>query len=541
MKYQRSKTTTQTTLGNTFRHPTTLSYLPVKWESDTAMDKMRLPAIFLLIIFSVFPVVWFRYLPLIDYPRHLATLQIHQNFSSNIEVGRFYGFLWVFTPNLGLDLLATPLLPFLPAEAVGKIVLVFSLIIIYVGTILLDRELNPDNWGLSLFSGIFLYNSSFEWGFLNYVIGIGFAILGFWLWVRYRERVRGFWILAFTALGIVIGLMHFYALAIYAVCVAGYECSMLWDKLREERRFRLSGLAAPIRAAVTVIISILVLLGPASSGQGPLVWGRSWGPQTFWESIVKWKGEALASPIYFHQAFEKPLLVALLVVLVWALATRTLVLNRRMVIPLAVFAVLFIIMPAELWGTAFADYRLPSGVAFFAWASLGWGKKSRARIAALCLLLGLCLIVRVGSIWAAWRPAQPILAEYEPVLQRVPPGSRLLVIVDGSGWSNPPLVHAALPAAAGRGIFLSRQLTRDIKMSDYDYLLEIRNPQTDIPVGVSLQQVGHGRTFTLYRIDQGTAHRSSEPWTGAALERLRTFSPDPTIVVFPNGRESDAR
>jgi hypothetical protein len=496
------------------------------------MARMRLPAICLLITFSIFPVIWFRYLPLVDYPRHLTTFEIRQTFSSNIEVGRFYAFRWIFTPNLGLDLLATPLLPFLPAEAVGKIVLVFTLIMIYVGTILLDRELNPDNWGPSLFSGLFLYNGSFEWGFINYIVGVGFAIWGFWLWVRYRERVRGFWVLAFTALCIVIGLMHFYALAIYAVCVAGYECSMLWDKVRDDRWFRLSRMAVPIRAAVSVMLPILVLLGPVSSGRGPLVWGRLWGPRTFWDSIVKWKGEGLASPIYFRQAFEKPLLVALFVILVLALATRTLVLNWRMVIPLAVFAVLFVVMPDAFWNTSFADYRLPSGVAFFAWASLGWGEKSRARIAAFCLLLGLCLIARVGSILAAWRPAQPILAEYQTVLQRVPPGSRLLVIMDSS-WSNLPLLHAPLPAAARRGILISG-LNDNMKM--YDYLLEIRNPQVDIPAGVSLQEVGHGRTFTLYRIDQGTAHRSSEPWSGAALE-----APDPTVVVFPNGRESDTR
>jgi hypothetical protein len=499
------------------------------------MVKMRLPAICLLVIFSLLPIIVFKYLPLLDYPRHLATLQIRQTFSSDIEVGRFYAFRWIFAPNLGLDILATPLLRFFPAETVGKIVLVFSLVMIYVGTILLDRELNPDNWGPSFFSGLFLYNGAFEWGFINYVIGIGFAIWGFWLWVRYRERVRGFWVLAFTAFSIIIGLMHFYAFAIYAVCVAGYECSMLWDKVRDERQLRLSHLPVPIRAAVSVILPILVLLAPVSSGRGPLVWGRSWGQQTFWDSIIKWKGEALASPIYFHQPFEKLLLLALFAILVWALATRTLILNWRMVIPLIVFAVLFIAMPAEFWDTAFADYRLPSGVAFFAWASLGWGEKSRVRIAALCLLLGICLIVRVGSKLAAWRPVQPVLTEYETVFERVPPGSRLLVIMDDSGWSNPPLVHASLPAAARRGIFISRHLIGDIKM--YDYLLEIRNPQVEMPADVSLQEVGHGRTFTLYRIDQGTAHRSSEPWSGAALEKLRTSSPDPKVVVFPNGRQ----
>jgi hypothetical protein len=106
---------------------------------------------------------------------------------------------------------------------------------------------------------------------------------------------------------------------------------------------------------------------------------------------------------------------------------------------------------------------------------------------------------------------------------------------------QPPLVHAALPAAVRRGIFISRQLNADIKMYDYNYLLEIRNPPIDIPAGVSLEEVGRGRTFTLYRIDQRTAHQSSEPWSGAVLERLRASSPDPTVVVFPNGRDSDTR
>jgi hypothetical protein len=69
-----------------------------------------------------------------------------------------------------------------------------------------------------------------------------------------------------------------------------------------------------------------------------------------------------------------------------------------------------------------------------------------------------------------------------------------------------------------------------------------RNPKVNIPTGVSLKEVGQGRTFTLYRIDQGTEHRSSEPWSGAALRQLRASSPpDPTVVVFPNGREADMR
>jgi len=53
-----------------------------------------------------------------------------------------------------------------------------------------------------------------------------------------------------------------------------------------------------------------------------------------------------------------------------------------MLIPLTAIGVVFIAMPSEIWGgqASFADYRLPSGVAFIALASLGWGETSRLRI-----------------------------------------------------------------------------------------------------------------------------------------------------------------
>jgi len=39
----------------------------------------------------------------------------------------------------------------------------------------------------------------------------------------------------------------------------------------------------------------------------------------------------------------------------------------------------------------------------------------------VCLLLSLCLIVRIGSVILAWQPAQPIIAEYDTALHFVPP------------------------------------------------------------------------------------------------------------------------
>lgn len=475
----------------------------------------KLLVIISLVLFAVVPVIWFGYLPLIDYPDHLASLQIRNTISSNIYLARFYEFHWILTPYLGLDLLATPLIPFFPVELAGKIVITLTFVMICIATILLDRQLNPNNWGLSVFAGIFLYNGAFIWGWINYIIGIGFAILAFWIWLRYRERTGGIPIILSTVFGGIVCLMHFFAFVVYAVCVAGYECSVFWEKLRIERKLRMSLFRIPLGAAVSLMVPLLAILSRAPSDHGPTVWGRSWGPPTFWELFVKWKAEALVSPLYFHHLFEKPLLLVLFAILFWGLATRMLIVNSRMVIPLAAFGVIFMVMPSELLGWFGADYRLPSGVAFFAWASLGWGEASPARIKMVCLLLTFCLILRVASVFSNWQRAQPIIAEYDRALQLVPPGSRLEFIVGDGGWSNPPLVHVPVLPGVKRGVYVPNMNYGELglvkkkepipqSIRDFDYLLEIRNPHVEIPTSVSLKEVGRGHTFILYRIDQHT-------------------------------------
>jgi hypothetical protein len=493
-----------------------------------------------IFVFSIFPIIWYGYVPLADYPNHLARLQIHKTLSSNPNLSRFYEFHWTLIPYLGFDLLSLPLMYYLPVELAGKIVLVLSLLMIYGGTVLLDRQLNRENWGISLFGGIFLYNGAFKYGFISYIIGVGFAILTFWIWIRYREKANGLWIIAFILTGGVVCTMHLYAFGIYAVCVASHECAVVCERVRLER-ISASQLRIPFSAAVSLTLPLLVFwFGAASRAPGELPWGHagpnSWGhpgpslwgghESSFWMSLA-WKFEGFASPIFYSDpAFEIPLLLMIFVLLVWALVTRTIVLNSRMVITLGAFAALFIVMPHMILGTNYFDYRLPSAVAFIALASFGWGTAWSARINLLRLLLAICLIVRVGSVFLEWYPAQGMIAEYETALRLVPPGSRLLVIVGHTAWGDrdPPLRHVPVLAAAEQGVFVPSIFTdanataNGLKLKpdylDYwkynqtndfkrfDYLMEVRQPPVKIPPGITLEEIGRGRTFVLYRIEQ---------------------------------------
>jgi hypothetical protein len=502
-------------------------------------------------IFSISPVIWYSHIPLLDYPNHLARLEIHKDMMlhSPSPLSKFFEFCWALIPNLGLDLLTFPLIRHMPVELSGRLALIVSMLMIYGGTVLLDRELNRPNWSLSLFSGIFLYCGPFIEGFVNYFIGIGFAICTFWLWVRYREKAVGMvMVLVFILLGGFVFLVHLEAFGIYAVCVFGYECSLLWERLKVERRLSPSLFRIPIGAAISLIIpALLILFSPMSSDTGR----RLWMYLPFWASLAK-KIEGLVGPIFYaNPVVEIPLLFIVFVLFVWGLATRTIVANRRMMFTLVVFAVIYIVMPYELLGDS-VDCRLPSAVAFIALASFGWGKASPARRDLLRLLLVVCLIVRIGSIFSEWQPAQGLTEEYETALRSVPPGSRLLVYagpipelpfslrslvpavrrwLGEASDRNPPLRHVPALAAAMHGVFDPDTFTNGTKANGfqllslrpdyrdywmkfplnperihnimkYDYLMIIRRPSVTIPSGITLEEIKRGRSFRLYRIER---------------------------------------
>jgi hypothetical protein len=371
-----------------------------------------------LFIITVLPIIWFQYLPLADYPNHLARLQIHKTLSSNPYLGRFFEYHWRFIPYLGFDLISLPFMS-LPTLIIGKIVIVISFLIIYMGTVLLDRQLNPGNWGLSLFAGIFLYNGPFRYGFITYVIGVGLAICGFWLWVRYRTKVIGIWGFLFILTAELICMVHLYAFAIYSICVASYECSLLWERLRVERQVRASQFAIPCGGAVSLILPLLALWCTSATlpwgHAGATSWAHPWAAHgsVLW-SAAAGKVEALASPIFYcDPVAEIPLLLIIFGLFFWALATHTIVVNTRMIIPLGTSLLTFMFMPYSLLGPAYADYRLPAAIAFVTLASFSWGRTSQARVNIMCLLLGACLIVRVGSIFPDWQQAQAVIAQYE--------------------------------------------------------------------------------------------------------------------------------
>lgn len=315
-------------------------------------------------------------------------------------------------------------------------------------------------------------------------------------------------------------MAHLYAFGIYAICVAGSELARLTAEPRPfrigpwQQRIKLVGIGMSLLAPAS-----LLALSPASSDAAVTRWS-SW----------TWKTEAMLSPIFFDQPWiELPLFLMLVTLVGAGLMLRILRVSSSMIPALVIFSFLLVVMPRTLYGSNYADYRLLSGIGFFLVASLRFTPRSpdwRApMIAAGCL----CLIVRVGSILGDWIPAQTVLAEYETALAKVPPGSKLLVLLGsiGSASANrsPPLEHVPVFAAAKQRVLVGYtfagpstplKLRREFvnyeqfapypslatDMAKFDYVMTVYEPKFDIPAGLSLTPVSRGQSYQVKRIER---------------------------------------
>lgn len=479
------------------------------------------------VAFSLLPVLLVAHLPLVDYPNHLARFEIFRRFSSSEFFATFYEWRWGFIPNLALDLLVIPVTYLLPVEAAANLVTLLALVVLCLGTIQLDRELHGDRWGVSSFVGLIVYSGAFRYGFVNYVISVSLALVLFVLWVRLRPRLSSGKLALFTVAGALLLLMHLYAFGLYAVCVAGFEFSLLLDQVRRDRRLQWRNLALPAGVALSLAAPLCWLLtSPTSTNAAVTRW-----------STIQWKAEAVLSPVFFNQPWiELPLFAVLASLVGLGLLTGTLRIHRRMIWSMAVFAVLCVAMPRTLFGSNYADYRLLSGVGFFFLASLEYTSPSLKQRQAVVLVLMACLFVRVGSVLADWIPSQAVIEEYDDAFAYVRPGAKVLVLqgryASTSESRRPPLEHVPVFAAAKRDAFVAYiftgapmalqfapayksyeqfspypELARD--MARFDYVLAINDPAFDVPEGLSLTRTAQGRTYTLSEVKRsdGTAER----------------------------------
>ncbi len=383
---------------------------------------MRLVGGCLLLSIAVLavPLLLVQVPPVVDFPNHLARLWLIAGGAASPPAGAFYAIDWSRAQiNIGIDLVAVALGGLFPAGELARGLLGVALVLPVAGAALLGRAI-AGRWhaGLLLLP-LLAWNFPFVVGFMNQQIATGIALLAAAFEPRMPRRRAAAPIR--MAIILVTAIVHPLGAALYLGLLGAWCLSptrRLPDVARDLSRRMLPPLAA---------IALLVLSMPQAPGFDA---GGSIAGQPRYLGLGQKVATLLAPFASYAPLTEGALGVMLLAVLAGMAAAGALRADRGFLTLAGALGFLAMLGPDNLGDTGSMGLRLGAlamvllVIAVAPATSLGQAER---RIAA-----GLTGLVIVRTAWIAhvWLTAAPASASVQAAISHLPPGARLMVLLD---------------------------------------------------------------------------------------------------------------
>jgi len=391
----------------------------------------------LLLTLSAMPVFSTVLPPLVDYPNHLARMHLLAEGGD-----AFYSVHWALLPNLAEDLVVPPLARVMPLDIAAKLFLVMIFALMAGGVVLLNR-VATGAWRIwPLLGFLFLYNRILLWGFVNYLFGIGVALVGTALWLALEKR--RWWIRAASSslMALACFFSHIAAFGFYALVILGVEALPAIAELRA-RRWRALGRRIAI-AAPQFIAPAGLLLG---------VWHDSSGRTVSHAGL--WRKADLLFSVFdnYDRAFDLACFLLFLVLIGGLIWTRRLGMGSRLASAAGIVFAVYLLLPSQMYGGSGADHRLP--VAFFLLVIAASAPRFAGRRIAVAvgMVAASILVTRLSIIERVWREADRVYAVDLGGIDALPRGSKLAIAHPADLFHVVPVpeVHIGVLAIPRRG------------------------------------------------------------------------------------------
>lgn len=337
------------------------------------------------------PVMLNQYLPLNDYPFHLARMIILSDIENPVY-SEFYKSGSFFLPNIAMSIVALPLSNIVGAEYASRIFVALGLLAMFFGTMMLHSAAHKRFSPWPLLSVVLLFNGIFYYGFLNYIFGMGMALLFAGIWLKMQMSYLKHIVTLVMSLMLI--LLHFSAFGIFAIIVGSTEL------FRAAIRWRDSGLKSVflplILAALPflIAISIFSILSPTaevslgsikfsslemklSNVIYSILTGNTWLDICFWGFVI----------IGFSVLIYK----------------RCLIVSPFLMLALFMLSIAYIILPSAIMAVYFVDSRLGPAIALLGLTVFDVKSKkfnSDLVIASFALFLAVSAAISVNKQWA---------------------------------------------------------------------------------------------------------------------------------------------
>jgi hypothetical protein len=381
-----------------------------------------------LILLSAVPLLYPPIPPLVDLFGHLGRYRVQLDVGNSPWLQQYYDFRWAPIGNLGVDLLVIPMSQLFGLELGVKLIVLAIPPLMTAGFLWVAREVHHRLPPTVLFALPFAYSYPFMFGFVNYALSMALALLAFGLWLRLARLGK---IALRAALFVPISFVVFFAhtfgwgmlglLAFSAEAVRQHDRGIGWLK---------SAVKAAGHALV-MALPLLVIVHWRGDVTGPL--GRGW-------FLPKIKLEALASVLRDRWlAFDAASLALIVGVILYAIASKRLTLSRNLAFSALVLFAVFLVMPAMVFGSAYADMRLAPFMFAIAAVGVRFRAETDLKLARRLAIAGLAfLLVRTGATTASMAMAADDQSAKLEALNHVPRGARVASITGhscGLGWA----------------------------------------------------------------------------------------------------------
>jgi hypothetical protein len=221
-----------------------------------------------VLLLQVWPIWSLEYPSLVDYPSHLAMVQIFRNWNHQPVLQQRYELVTKPFPNLAIEFLGIHIFSGLAVPVAGKISITLLIVFFWAGCHFLGRETGFGRplWTAPL-AALLVYNSTFLYGFVNYNFSIALFLMALptWLWYRRKRSIPR--LFAVTTLATTTYLAHLMGFGVLALGVIFLTALEAWHEKLWRWEFVLDLL--PLAPAAWLYAS----LGHARGDTATIVWG----------------------------------------------------------------------------------------------------------------------------------------------------------------------------------------------------------------------------------------------------------------------------
>jgi len=439
----------------------------------------------LAIIAALLAPIWTVPFPaLMDYPNHLASAFVLAHLRDpSFQFTRYYAAHWNTYPYLVMDLILLGLQRFVSIDVAGRLLLSLTVLSVPAGAWYFLRRANPGEGNLAFWALLVSNNLYFLlYGFLNLQLSLALCFFLLGLWLRHLDRPRaGTWCLLLVVTT-ALYFTHLVGFAVAAVVMSIYG----WAARRPLKQLA-STWALFIPGAIFYLHS---LAGRGAHGAFQF--------RAFSDKI----GSLVAVMVGCSTAVDVLTLLVLLGALAWAaIDNPDFHWNRPWRRATLILFLFYWLLPAAYGPATNVDKRLLPFVFVLSLAGAKVGRRGRK----LALVAVLLFVVRAGALERHFVSVQPHLEKLASAVSTIPPGARVLPLVDWAGgaplperhfwaygviahgWLSPCLFHdpGVHPFALRPDTYdpCTQALTSESRLDwqrvqhDYDYVWAYRVPQ----------------------------------------------------------------